>query len=160
MKVLQSIFLLLLTNLALGQHTRLSVHQIDSLAAIIDTTNGLRSAISDAIIRPKGKRKPVGGSSHTYYVKPVINQLLKVVNDVSFSTYDLTSYYFYNDNLIFVKTVSNSIKDNKQMLSGRYYFDNGVLINRQEEGMPLSKPEVFLQHAANYLKDVKTMFNQ
>jgi hypothetical protein len=142
---------------AANQHIPLSTHQIDSLAATIDTTRGLHTAISDNIITVKGKRKPQGGSSDTYYIKPVINQLLKVVNDLTFSTYDFTSYYFYNDSLILV-TMTRHNKDRVEILNGRYYFDNGILISRQEEGKRLSKPEVFLQDAARYLKDAKTMF--
>src|SRR5690349_4449266 len=69
---------------AANQHTPLSVQQIDSLAATIDTTSGLRTAISDNIITLKGKRKPQGGSSDTYYIKPVTNQLLMVFNELYF----------------------------------------------------------------------------
>jgi hypothetical protein len=59
--------------------------------------------------------------------------------------------------LILVKRTSHN-KDQVEVRNGRYYFDNGVLFNRQEEGKPLTRPEVFLQDAARYLKDAKTMF--
>jgi|GEM_PF-4118102 len=142
---------------AVSQYTSLSVQQIDSLAATIDSTKGLRTAISDGEVRPAGKKKPKGGFSDTYYVKPVTNQLLMVFNEVYLFTTDLTTYYFYNNNLILVKKTSHN-KDQVELLKGRYYFDNGVLFNKLEEGKPLSKPEVFLQNAARYLKDAKTMF--
>lgn len=142
---------------AANQHTPFSVHQIDSLVATIDTTSGLRTAISDGEIWAKGKRRHKGGFADTYYTRPVTSQLLMVFNEIYFSTIGLTSYYFYNDSLIFVKMTSHN-KEQVEIMHGRYYFDNGVLINRQEEGKPLSKPEVFLHDAARYLRDAKTMF--
>jgi hypothetical protein len=157
MKPLQTIVFLLLTNLAVGQHNQFTVHQIDSLVAIIDTTSGLRTAISDGEIMQKGKRRPKGGFADTYYARPVTNQLLMVFNEIYFYTTDLTTFYFYNDNLILVK-ITRRNKDQVEILNGRYYFDNGALLNKKEEGKPLSKPELFLQEAARYQKDVKTMF--
>jgi hypothetical protein len=160
MKLLQSIFFLLLANLVVGQNNPLSIHQIDSLAATIDTTKDLRTTISDGEIRPKGKKKPKGGFSDTYYVAPAANQLVKVEHGESLYTDNFASYYFYNDNLILVKTEFHNSKGPSFVLANRYYFYNGILFNKQEEGRPLSKPEALLQHAARYLEDVKNMFNQ
>ncbi|MBO9202433.1 MULTISPECIES: hypothetical protein [Niastella] len=134
--------------------SQLSVKQIDSLAASIDTTNGLRTAITDGYQTPKGKRKPKTSFSDTYYAKPATLQLCKVEHGESLL---IEYFYFYNDSLVLVST-STWTKDGQVVQSGRYYFSNGVLFSKKEEGSPLSKPEAFLQHAALYLKDVKTMF--
>ncbi len=160
MKQLQTILFLLLANWAVAQNNPLSTHQIDSLAAVIDTTKDLRTAVADGQFRVKGKKKPRGGFSDTYFAMPANNQLVKVDHGESLYTSNFASYYFYNDNLILVKTEFYDSKNDSTVRRNRYYFYNGVLFNKQEEGKPLNKPEGFLQHAARYLEDVKTLSNQ
>ena len=160
MKLLQSICFILLTNLAVGQVNPFSTHQIDSLAAAIDTTKDLRTAVSDGEFRVKGKKKAKGAFSDTYYVMPVVNQLVKVDHGESLYTANFASYYFYNNNLILVKTEFHDSKDDSIVRNNRYYFYNGILFNKQEVGKPINNPEASLQQAARYLEDARTLFNQ
>ena len=160
MSRLPLLFLILLASQAIGQNGRLSVKQIDSLASIIDSTKGRPTAISDGSIQPKGKRRPKGGFSDTYFLQKDTAKLLEVENGQSLFTNDFTTYYFHNDSLILVRTTIRDIKDGHEITSGRYYFDNGILLMKQEEGKPVSRPEIYRQDARRYLKDVKGLFNR
>jgi hypothetical protein len=153
--------ILLLTKFGSGQTVQLSTTQIDSLVLSIDSTKGLRNAIVDGTLRPKGKRKPKGGFSDTYFITPTTKQLEKVERGESLFYTDFTTYYFYQDSLIFVSTVRHDITGDpdKEISRGQYYFLNGILVDRREQNKPLSRPEVFLQHARRYLSDVKSVFN-
>jgi hypothetical protein len=155
------IIILLTAKFVSGQATQLTINQIDSIVYSIDSTRNLRNAIVDGTLRPKGKRKPVGGFSDTYLIASTENRLLKVQHGASLFYLDLTTYYFFKDSLIFVKTVRHNIKDTtaNTISSGQYYFSNGSLITRQEQGQPLTRPEVFLKDARRYLTDVKGIFN-
>jgi hypothetical protein len=163
MKLLQSIFFVLLANLAVGQNSRLAKYQIDSLAHIIDTTKVWRT-ISDGTItdggnQSKGKRKPQSEYSETYYLNPAVIQLWKVEHGESLITDNFDTYYFYNNNLILVRTTMHKIKNRKEVLNGHYYFNNGELFYKEEAGKPLSTPEAFLQRAEFYLMDAKVRYN-
>lgn len=159
MKLLYSIFFLLLANLAFGQSDLISAHQIDSVAAAIDTTKNLRSAVADGQFRVKGKKKPTGGFSDTYFVLPDNKQLVKVDHGETLYRDNFASYYFYNDNLILVKTEFHDVNP-ISVRNNRYYFYKGMLFFKQEQGKPINKPEAFLNHAAGYLEDAKGLLNQ
>lgn len=150
---------LFLANFAVGQTNHFCISQIDSLALTIDTAKDVTTAITDGTMKPKGKRKPHGSFSDTYYLKSTTNKLTKVEHGESFFTQNLTTYYFYDNSLILVKTTERNLKDDEEILKGRYYFANGVLFERQEMGNPLTRPEAYLQHAGLYLKNIKGVFN-
>jgi hypothetical protein len=151
----------LLTKPILGQSLQLSTPQIDSIVRSIDSTKELRNAVVDGILRPKGKRKPKGGFSDTYLIMPTTNKLVKVERGESLYYLDFTTYYLYQDSLIFVNTVRHNVAGDphKEVSSGAYYFLNGTLIDKRELNQPLSRPEVFLIHARRYLTEVKSVFN-
>ena len=149
-----------LTQLASGQTEQLSTKKIDSLVVSIDSAKGLRNAIVDGSLRPKGKKSPKGGFSDTYLITPTSKQLVKVERGESLYYSDFTTYYFYQDSLIFVRTVRYNLSGDTYtpISSGQYYFQNGILIDRREQNKLSAKPEVFLQHARRYLIDVRGVF--
>ena len=159
MKLPFILFFVVFTKLGFAQSDLLTKHQIDSIVSSIDSTKGLIDVVVDGFIRPKGKRKPKGGFSEIYFINKATNHLQKLERGAPQFYSDFTTYYFFKDNLILVNTIRKNINDrtNIEISSGKYYFRNGELIDRQENGNPLSKPEAFLTHAKMYITDVKTL---
>ena len=71
--------------------------------------------------------------------------------------WNYTVYYFYQDSLIFAKIITYKLRDksHKQISSGKYYFWNGNLFDKQEDGKPAQNPEALLEHARHYIRDAK-----
>jgi hypothetical protein len=151
---------LTIASCASGQTTKLSIVQIDSIVFSIDTTKGLHNAIADGMIRPKGKKKSRGSFSDTYLLLPSTQQLVKVEHGQYLFYTDYSTYYFFNDSLIFVRTRKcNIVGDTtNEISSGRYYFRNGVLLDRKEIGEPAKQPEAFLSQARRYKIDARFVF--
>lgn len=159
MKLLLLSPLLFIAILASGQAEQLSPKQIDSIVLSIDSMKELRTAILDGTLKPKGKRKPTGGFSDTYLIVPAIYQLVKVQRGQSPYYTEFTTYYFYKDSLIFVSATMYNLTDDKEVSTGQYYFQKGLVMERREQHIPLNRPELFLEHGRRYLADVKTIFN-
>jgi hypothetical protein len=159
MRLLPFILFLLMANFADGQSKTLPANEIDSLTSAIDNTKGVAIAINQGTIVTQSTSKNSGGFSNAYFIDSITRQLLKVERHEALLTKDFTKYYFYNDSLILVTTSQHNVKNNKEILTGRYYFNNGMLLKKQEKGKPLSKPEAFLQPARLYIKDAYSMFN-
>ena len=158
-----SILILLLSPVSFvcGQTSQLSIKQIDSVVYSIDTTKEVQNAVADGTLRPKGKRKPKGGFSDTYLLSAKTHKLIKVEQGQSLFFTDYSTYYFFNDSLIFVKTSRCNLSGDttNKISSGQYYFVNDILVDKKEKGKPASRPDVFTNHAKQYLIDVKNVFS-
>lgn len=150
-----------MARFASGQTVRLSINQIDSIVYSTDTTKDVRNAIADGMLKPKGKRKPKGGFSDTYLLSAKTQKLLKVDHGQSLFFTDYSTYYFFNDSLVFVKTSRYHISGDttNKVSSGEYYFINDILVDKKEKGIPAPRPDVFVNHARQYLADVKSVFS-
>jgi len=157
MKLLFLPLIVLLPAFTIAQATTLSINQIDSMVAAIDSTKGLNTFISEGSVMRKGTHKIIGGFSDYFYSNNS-KVLLKVTNSFSAYTVEETDYYFHHDSLIFVRAVIHKTprSPNKEITTGQYYFQNGVLIYKQERGKPYTRPEIFWKLAETYIADAKS----
>ncbi|UFH53301.1 hypothetical protein [Spirosoma sp. KNUC1025] len=148
---------LVLTTPIFGQ--TFTVIQIDSIVRKIDSTSGLRNAIVDGYFKSKGSKGQKGGFSDTFWVTSSDNNLVKVERGEALNQFILKAYYFYNNDLIFVKSSTyESQLSSKRISEGDYYFSAGVLLAKREKDEPFFRPEDFVKQATEYLIDAKSLF--
>lgn len=153
MKYLILIIIFFSTQKLLAQSNVLSVNQIDSVINIIDTT--LKSGgISEGTITSNDGQS--GNFSDWYYTDSSGKHLTKVVYEEELYTYDFTSYYFYNDQLVCVRFSRGKITGTKREVTsiGKYYFNGKKVVGEIEEKENFHFDKSFyLNWAKDYLKD-------
>jgi hypothetical protein len=153
------ILLIFFSRFAFGQSTNFSINEIDSIVKLIDSTS-ISGGIIDYYFHKKGKkekkRKPVGGGADWFYTSSSGKELLKVVRETSIGSENFDNYYFYKDSLIYLRIFNGTFTENKMKMNweGKYYFQNGVLIFKQDDvNYPfVFNPKKFLDTSRQFFK--------
>jgi hypothetical protein len=167
MKFYLIISFLIGVNCAFCQTNNLRTSKIDSIAASIDSLKNYGSSIEDGTIEIKRKgiikkiftKKVVGSFSNNYFSNRKTKRLVKVIYEQELGNPKRISYYFNNDTLILVKTLTwdGTVAD-KVLSSGQFYFLRDSLIKRTGIDS-LAKPEFMIKHAKEFIKDWRDMQN-
>ena len=150
-------FLFLLTfylcsEFAFGQKINFTVNEIDSIVKRIDSTC-ISGGITDYTFRKSGhKKKVIGGGADWYYTDTSRVKLLKVVQEMSLETENFDTYYFYQDSLIYLKTINASYVGDKRTINWtrQCYFQNGTLLLRQDNLKITFIPQTYINIAKDF----------
>jgi hypothetical protein len=115
-KYLCTLTCFLISQFISGQVPGLTIKEIDSIVSKIESSC-IRGGITDYILKSKGKgsrKKVLGGGADWYYTDTSGTKLLKVVREVSMESESFDTYYFFQDTLIYLKTVNASYIDGKK----------------------------------------------
>jgi hypothetical protein len=151
----------LMIKCAVCQTNIAAVSRIDGIAAGIDSLKNYSSLIEDGTIEIKRKgiikkvftKRKVGGYSNYYYSDGKTKKLYKVIYERELGNPERFSYYFSNDTLILVKTLTwDSAVANKVLSSGQFYFVRDSLIKRTGNDT-LAKPVSILRYGKGLIKN-------
>jgi hypothetical protein len=142
----------LLSPGASGQSTGFTVGEIDSIVTQTNSTC-ISGGITDYSFHKKGQRKKtIGGGADWFYTDASGKKLLKVVRETSLDTETMDTYYFYNDSLIYLATSNATYTGGVKKINwhGNYYFNNSVLLSKQDDLKYPFKPEMYLRTARQF----------
>lgn len=153
MQKLLPLLLLSVCSLSLfGQSAALSVTQIDSIVKQTDTVC-ISAGISDFSLHKKGQKKiTLGGGADWFYTDTAGTRLLKAVREMSLNEEHVDTYYFFNDSLVFVRSVDYSYQGDKRVLTGTRlcYFLNGTLLLKQDNVASPFYPKAYIETARSF----------
>lgn len=143
---------ILLSTWASGQSTAFTISEIDSIVAHTNATC-ISGGITDYTFHKKGQRKKtVGGGADWFYTDASGKKLVKAVRETSMETETFETYYFYNDSLIYLATINTTDTGNlkKTNWQGKYYFNNGVLLQKDDNLKFPFRQELYLRTARGF----------
>jgi hypothetical protein len=154
MKGLLCLLLFIWVQKAAAQEAGQSLSRIDSIARSIDSAKGHKLDFAEGTFRYKGKRKPEGNMYVTYIRDSATNALLQVSEDQSMQVTDRTIYYFHQNRLVLVRTVTYPIGSTPAtpQAEGVYYFNGSALLHKEERNLT-RQPGAYLRLSQGYLKE-------